>query len=229
MKGGKRLWAVVPAKNFRQAKTRLAPLLDAEQRAELAGLMLADVLAGLRELDELAGILVVTRDSRAKDIAGAYGARAVDDPVEDGPNAAIRRALPVLRACSGSGMIVVPSDVPGIEAEQIRPILQALHEPCVALVTAARDRGTNLLGCAPIDLIAPHFGPDSFARHVEAARIAGMEPQIFTPASIAHDIDRPEDLRAFAARRITKTGAFIAEVLVRGEKAGLCDELVATP
>lgn len=229
MKGAKRLWAVVPAKSFREAKTRLSPLLDAAQRAELASLMLADVLAALQQLDQLYGILVVTRDGRAKDIAGAYGARAIDDPLEQGPNAAIRLTVPVLRSCGASGMIVVPSDVPGIESEHIRPILQALHEPAVTLVSAARDGGTNLLGCAPIDAIMPRFGPDSFARHVDAARMAGMEPRIFAPASLAHDIDRPEDMRGFTARRATKTGGFIADVLARIENAALCEELVATP
>lgn len=150
-----------PGQSFRQAKMRLAPLLDAGQGAELASLMLADVLASLQHLHQLSGILVVTRDAKAKDIGDAYGARIVDDPVEDGPNAAIRLALPVLRAIAASRMILVPSDVPGLEPEQLRPVIEAFTRPSVALVAAAPDGGTNLLGCAPMNIVVPSFGANS--------------------------------------------------------------------
>jgi 2-phospho-L-lactate guanylyltransferase len=207
----KSIWAVVPVKSFARAKARLARILDAAQREQLARAMLQDVLAGLRKLDDLSAILVVSGDPDARDIARAHGARAIDDPFESGPNAAVRLALPVLRDLRADGMIVVPSDVPQIEADELVPVVQGLVAPSVALVAASRDGGTNLLGCSPIDLIAPCFGVNSFAEHASAAKRAGVEPGIFDCRSIIHDIDQPQDLSCFRARHQTQTGTRLAQ------------------
>jgi len=132
-----------------------------------------ELWSGLREVEELSGIVVVSADRGAKEMARTHGARAIDDPVENGPNEAVRLALPFLRDMQADAMVVVPSDVPQIEPDELLPIIAKLQSPSVALVAAARDRGTNLFGCAPIDLIAPCFGPSSFAEHENAAKACG--------------------------------------------------------
>jgi 2-phospho-L-lactate guanylyltransferase len=203
----KHIWAVVPVKSFARAKARLAGPLDSAQREQLARAMLEDVLTGFRKLDGLSGILVVSADTQAREIARAYGARTIDDPFESGPNEAIQLALPFLQEIRADAMIVVPSDVPQIEPDELLPIVQCLSASSVALVAALRDGGTNLLGCAPIDVICPCFGVNSFAKHVDEARRAGVEPNIVTCPSIMDDIDQPQDLSRFRARHRTKTGA----------------------
>jgi 2-phospho-L-lactate guanylyltransferase len=205
----KSIWAVVPVKSFCRAKARLAGLLDSAQREQLARAMLEDVLTGLRKLDGLAGILVVSADTEAQEIAHANGARAIDDPLENGPNAAIRLALPFLRDVQADAMMVVPSDVPQIEPDELLPVIRSLVAPSIALVAASRDGGTNLLGCSPVDLIHPRFGVNSFAKHANAARRAGLEPEVFACPSLIHDIDQPQDLSRFWARHQTKTGAYL--------------------
>jgi 2-phospho-L-lactate guanylyltransferase len=213
MNEDKSMWAIVPVKSFARAKARLAALLGSVQRKQLARAMLEDVLAGLRKLDDLSGILVVSADADAEGIARANGARTIDDPLENGPNEAVRLAVPFLRDVGADVMIVVPSDVPQIEPDELLPIVRSLRSPSIALVAAARDGGTNLLGCSPIDLIAPCFGVDSFAKHANAARHAGVEPGVFACRSLSHDIDQPHDLLRFRARRRTQTGACLAEWL----------------
>src|SRR4051795_3713148 len=107
-----RIWAVVPVKSFGRAKARLAPLLGPDQREELSRAMFEDVLAALRTLDRLAGILVISQDTRARQIARAAGALMVEDPLEQGPSAAIRLGKAGLRDFPGEAEIVVSSDVP---------------------------------------------------------------------------------------------------------------------
>jgi 2-phospho-L-lactate guanylyltransferase len=213
MKEPKRIWAVVPVKSFARAKARLAPLLDDDQRQELARAMLEDVLAALGQVDELSGILLVSGDASARDIAAARGARSIDDPVEEGPNAAIRLALPALRGAQADAMVVIPGDIPGIEAHELSRILRVLRDASVVLVCAARDGGTNLLGCSPIDAIEPCFGANSFARHVQVAKSAGLQPHIFAAQSLIYDIDQPEDVRQFRARHTTRTGTYLSGLL----------------
>jgi 2-phospho-L-lactate guanylyltransferase len=213
MKAQRRIWAIVPVKSFARAKARLGPVLDARQRVELVRAMLGDVLVGLRQVDGLAGIVVVSGDPAAREVARAHRVESIDDPLEEGPNEAVLLALPVLRRWGADAMAVIPSDVPQLEANGLQPIVEALSRPLVALVPAARDGGTNLLGCAPLDAIAPCFGPGSFMRHMAAANGAGLDPRVFETPSLLYDIDRPEDLREFAALHPTRTGAYLRELI----------------
>lgn len=217
----KPIWAVVPVKSFARAKTRLAPLLDARQREELARAMLNDVLAALQHVNDLSGILVVSRDANARGSADAHGATSINDPFEEGPNVAVRLAFPVLHEAQVDAMIVVPADVPQIEADELRMILRSLRRAPIALAPAARDSGTNLLGCSPVDIIEPCFGPDSFARHIAAAKRIGVEARVVSCESLAHDIDRPKDILDFRARRATRTGAYLDRVLNSSRLSGV--------
>ena len=81
-------WAMVPVKDFGGAKQRLAGILGPLERRRLAIVMLEDVLSALRRTPALAGIIVVTRDSTAKDIAETYGARVLSEPENQGQSAA---------------------------------------------------------------------------------------------------------------------------------------------
>ncbi|MBV9064780.1 MAG: 2-phospho-L-lactate guanylyltransferase [Methylobacteriaceae bacterium] len=225
MRQQRSIWAVVPVKSFARAKVRLAALLESHEREQLARAMLEDVLAGLSKVEQLSGILVVSAEAEAQEIARAHGARAIDDPFENGPNEAVRLALPFLRDMQADAMIVVPSDVPQIEPDELPPIIARLQTPSVALVAAARDRGTNLLACSPIDLIAPCFGPSSFGKHANATRRAGVEASVFACPSLTRDIDQPQDITHFSARHRTKTGALLARW---SEKAQMFDEAALT-
>jgi 2-phospho-L-lactate/phosphoenolpyruvate guanylyltransferase len=221
MKQETRVWAVVPVKSFARAKARLAELLDQHQREQLARIMLEDVLTSLQRLEPLSGILVVSGDDGAKEIAGAHGATTVDDPLEDGPNAAIRLALPVLGMARADAMMVVPADVPQLNADELLPIVRTLSGASIALVRAARDGGTNLFGCSPVDLIQPWFGADSFARHIGAAERINIKPRVFVCASLAYDIDRPQDILEFRPRQMTRTEAYLARTLQASDNPGV--------
>ena len=70
------IWAVVPVKETAAAKQRLAGLLVAGARRQLALAMLADVLQAIAGVPELAGIVAVTVDPDAADIALRAGEQA---------------------------------------------------------------------------------------------------------------------------------------------------------
>ncbi len=67
------MWAVVPLKNIRHAKQRLAPFLTPAERSELMLAMITDVLTALTHTPDLAGILLVSRAPEATDLARAHG------------------------------------------------------------------------------------------------------------------------------------------------------------
>ena len=202
---------MVPAKDLAQAKQRLAGVLSAEERQGLAQAMLEDVLAALSDVPALAGMIVVTREAALAAAARLRGARVIADLRHDGPNAAIMLAANELAAEQATGMLAIPADVPLVTPAEIAEIAAAARaRPAVTLVPALADMGTNAIALAPIDAIPIGFGKQSFFRHLEAALGRSITPRVLRLPGIGLDIDRPEDLATFLARRsATRSYAFL--------------------
>lgn len=186
-------WAIVPVKSFAQAKQRLALVLSAQERARLAEAMLCDVLEQLTALSQLDGILVVTADPLAAQIAGSFGARHTPDPLESGVNQAVARGLDALPSAE-CPVAIIAADVPFATPIEIADALSGLEQHAVVLTPADTDGGTNLLALRRAGLIKPSFGEGSFARHCEQARALNLSCSIFRAKGLGQDIDRAGDL-----------------------------------
>ena len=71
-----------------------------------------------------------------------------------------------------------------------------MPERYVAIVPDRHGTGTNALALAPPDAIEPSFGEGSCARHVAAAREAGVPFGVEELPSLALDLDTPADVVA---------------------------------
>ena len=190
-------WAVVPVKTLNAAKRRLAGAVDPAARRGLSLAMLADVLDALDATAGLDGAAVVSRDADVMALARRRGLRVIPE-TGAGLNAAVTQAATVLSAAGCARLLVMPADLPLAAPEEIAQILAALPEaPGLTLVPDRHGVGTNALACAPPDAVAPSFGAGSFARHLEAARDAGIPATVLRLPGLGLDIDTPEDLRAF--------------------------------
>jgi 2-phospho-L-lactate/phosphoenolpyruvate guanylyltransferase len=187
-----RVWAVVPVKRFDQAKQRLSGVLNSAGRAALAAAMLGDVLEQLSETAGLTGVVVVTADTEATAMAGSFGAAVLMDPSDSGVNDAVARGISKLGPLGASAAIIAPSDIPFVTSAEIGVVLAALEQTAVVLAPATRDGGTNILGLSPPDVIAPAFGPDSFARYSAVAQ--DLRPAVILLEGAGRDIDVPADL-----------------------------------
>lgn len=191
------IYAVIPVKSFARAKRRMWPFLSRGERARLARLMFEDVLDAVLMSRSLAGCLVVTHSEAASRIAHAAGVMVVNPGGEFGVSAAVSFAVGAL--FPGAGMVVVPTDVPHISSAFLDRVAALTLSPGVTLVPAIADGGTNLLAVRPCTALPPLFGVDSFARHRNAARRAGIPPVIWHSPEAGRDLDRPADLAPFLA------------------------------
>ena len=190
------MWAVVPVKEIRQAKQRLAAEMSADERRRLVEAMLSDVLEALSGVDRLEGVLVVTRDAGAAAAARERGAVVLEEGDEGDLNAALEQAAAHLDRQGAEGLVIVPGDVPALRGDEITALVEA-HDgasPAVSVVSDRHGRGTNCLACSPPGLIRFRFGIDSFAAHQQEARAAGVEPNLPELESLDLDVDTPEDL-----------------------------------
>jgi 2-phospho-L-lactate guanylyltransferase len=206
------LWAVVPVKDLQHAKQRLAGVLDAAERRGLFAAMLEDLLAALVASAGLAGILMVTRDRQAQELAARYGARVLVEAANRGHTAASTLGAATLAAEGAAGMLQLPADLPLLTAADIDAVLQAHAEAPSITLAPSRDRlGSNAVACSPPDLLPLRFGDDSFYPHLERARALGIEPSIVERPGLALDIDTPADLAAFlAAPSATRAYAYLS-------------------
>ncbi len=194
------MWAIVPVKPLRRGKSRLAGVLSEEERTALNNYLLAHTLDTLKATQEIEQVLVVSRDPAALALSREHGARTVLENGTPQLNIALTRATIVAKNYSTSGVLIIPADLPLITPQDIRSMLEFIHDPPVVVVAPDRHRlGTNALLVCPVGLIQYDFGPGSFERHCDRARQVGARLEICELPSLALDVDLPEDLDLVSA------------------------------
>lgn len=189
------LWAIVPVKPLRRAKSRLSEVLSAEERAALSQDLLLHTLDVLGEVAQVERMLVVSRDSHALALAREHGARTVTERGSPQLNQALVRATVVARGYGVSSVLVIPADLPLLTRADVEKLIAlACNPPVVVIAPDRRKEGTNALLSSPPGLIEYDFGPDSFTRHQERALAAGARIEICELPSLQLDLDVPEDL-----------------------------------
>lgn len=189
--------AVLPVKSFGRAKQRLDAAVQQPARAGLAAAMVGDVLAALGRVEALDDVIVVTAEPRAAAAARAAGAHVVHDPAETGQSDAAALGVAAAVARGAARALLVPGDCPSLDAGEVAALLRG--EGSVVIVPDRHGTGTNALLLTPPEVMAPAFGPGSFARHTAHAAAAGATVRIAHAPSLALDVDTPGDLTALRA------------------------------
>jgi len=188
--------AVLPVKRFAAAKQRLAPGMGGTHRAELAEAMLEDVLEAIGAARSIERTIVVSNEPRAVEIASASGAELVADPDEGGHSGAALAGIDRAQQLGAATVVLLPIDCPLLAPRELERLLTGMPERYVAIVPDRHGTGTNALALAPPDAIEPSFGEGSCARHVAAARAAGVPYNVEELPSLALDLDTPADIVA---------------------------------
>jgi len=195
------IWAIVPVKPFVRAKSRLASVLTPEQREALAERMLRHGLETLSSVPAIAGVMVISRDTKVLAIAREYGAQTVQESGAPELNAALLRATELARLRGATGVLVLPADLPLYTAQDIEEVLQlGRYGQTVVLVPDRNEDGTNAMLVKPPALIPYSFGAGSFQRHCALAEQHGAALKIHCSERLSVDIDTPSDLAFYQAQ-----------------------------
>jgi 2-phospho-L-lactate guanylyltransferase len=186
---------LVPVKNLSSAKQRLAAVLDQPWRTELAESMLEDVLTTLHNWRQRPQVAVVTSDPYAIKLATAYEFEVISDPDNPGETGAIEMATNICVERGVESTLVIPADIPLIQAWELDEILKHAPAEGSVLVPAADGRGTNAAFRRPANLFPLRFGNDSFKPHHAAAQATDKPCIVLNLPGIAVDVDNPFDLQ----------------------------------
>jgi|SRR5579859_1310532 len=196
------IWAIVPVKPFLRSKSRLASVLTPQERAGLSREFLGHALDVLSQVPAITQTLVISRDPAALALAHSRQARTVTESGAPDLNSALQRATQVVVASRAQGVLILPTDLPFLTAEDVGQLIAGGGEgPLVAIAPDRHDDGTNALFTSPPGLLNYAFGEHSFGKHLALAQAAGARVRVCRLPGIALDVDGPEDWRLYLSAR----------------------------
>jgi len=199
--------AILPVKRFGAAKFRLGDELSGGTKRALAEAMMTDVLMALRRTKAVSEVLLVTAEPAAEAIGRGYGANVLHDDHDAGQSPATLIGVEHAIESGATRVLLVPGDCPALDPAELEELLdRADDEPSVVIVPDRHGSGTNALLLTPPDVIEPAFGPDSRARHEQAASAAGVACSVEDVQTLALDVDTVEDLAALRVALATRRG-----------------------
>lgn len=198
--------AVLPLKRFAAAKQRLALGLDDARRSELVAAMFEDSLEAIGTARAIERTILVTGEPLAQELAGASGCEVVPDPADEGHVPAALAGIARAEADGAACVVLLPGDCPLLDPRELDRLLTGVPERYVAIVPDRHGTGTNALVLSPPDAIVPAFGEGSCARHVAAAREAGVPFAVEELPSLALDLDTPADVVALTRELTERPG-----------------------
>jgi 2-phospho-L-lactate guanylyltransferase len=203
---------LLPIKDLRHAKQRLAGFLTPEERFALAHAMLADTLRAVRGVRKADRTVVVTNYEPAIRAAEENGWELLLEGQQISESVSVDGAS---RECERRGItsvLRVPLDVPLLQSSDIDDLLGTVCEAPALLIVPSRDgSGTNAILRTPPTLFPSHFGSGSFAKHCDEAERSAARILVRRNARLEMDVDDEADLRALAQHDLngTETGMWL--------------------
>jgi len=197
---------LLPIKDLRNAKQRLAPILTPDERFALAQAMLADTLravSGVRRADQ---IFVITNYEPAMEAAAQYGWEFLHEETQISESASVDFASRLCAERGVTALLRLPLDLPLVQSTDIDELLAIeCASPATIMVPSRDGTGTNAILRTPPALFRSHFGPDSFAKHRREAEHAAARIIIRRNDRLEMDVDDEADLRALLRHDVTQT------------------------
>lgn len=191
--------ALVPAKCFASAKSRLSRVLDEGERERLARSMLEHVLAAIAGASRISATYVVTDCDDVEELSRGRGATVLRDASAPPLGAIVDGALGTLASRGERRALVVMSDLPRLHPDDLDAL--AASESGFVVAPDVSRLGTNALGLdLPLDGGTCFGRVDSFEAHREHARRRGVACSIVERPGVAFDVDGEDDLAALRAR-----------------------------
>jgi 2-phospho-L-lactate guanylyltransferase len=185
--------ALIPVKELREAKSRLATHLTLPQRENLVLDMLQHVLQALRESNVIESISVVSPDHRVLDYAQAWGVQALPEEMS-GHNAALSVAALNKQVAGASALLTIAADLPLLHAGDIRTLVEQSKCYPVVLASSRDGTGTNAILVRPPLALPYLFGVNSLQRYQQAAKERHLSYTTYHSIGLALDIDTIDDL-----------------------------------
>jgi len=216
---------LLPIKDLRQAKQRLSPFLNPEERFALAQAMLADTVRAVRGVRMAGKIFVVTNYAPAMQVAEENGWVLLREDRQISESFSVDYASIQCAKRGVTALLRLPLDLPLAQSSDIDELLALdFAAPALVIVPSRDGTGTNAILRTPLTLFPSHFGSGSFAKHCDEAHRARAQVFVRRNTHLEMDVDDEADLRALAQQdlRGTETGEWL-------DRSGILRRLMQLP
>ncbi len=196
------IFAILPVKNPKNAKQRLAGYLPAEHREALARMMYEQTVASLCRARGFDRVIVMTSDAEIAGHARELGVLVQEEVEQLSHSASADAACLHAMELGATAAVLAPIDVPLAVSEDFERLAAAAKakQPNLAIVPSADGTGTNALARTPPNVIPSRFGPGSFRIHLDLAAERDVPTEVLRLPGLMFDIDTPEDVAELLAR-----------------------------
>jgi 2-phospho-L-lactate guanylyltransferase len=192
---------LIPVKDLRHAKQRLAPALSQSERTALAEAMFDDFCASVARIRGVESIFMITNYEPAIDRARSLGWEVLREASQESESASVDTASRICAERGVTSLARVPIDLPLVTPADIEQVFAAARSaPSAAIVPSRSGTGTNALLRTPPTLFPSRFGPNSFPKHSQEARNCGADLVVLRNERLELDVDDWDDLQLLATR-----------------------------
>jgi 2-phospho-L-lactate/phosphoenolpyruvate guanylyltransferase len=191
-----KIFAIVPVKSFENAKSRFGSLLSTHERIRLSGMLLERTICTLKKVSSIQEILLVSTDSRIREVARKYGVTFLEEFKEAGVNSAVSLADEFCISARADASLVLPIDLPLIFPEDIDMMCKTVpdNDNCVILCPSYKFDGSNVLLRKPCNIISTSYDENSYPKHVLAGIKNNVNTRVLYLDRLMIDIDTVNDI-----------------------------------
>jgi 2-phospho-L-lactate/phosphoenolpyruvate guanylyltransferase len=190
---------LIPVKQFRESKRRMAPHFSPADRAALAEALCKDFFSTVAGVRGVKRVFVISKESLALEWARSFGWETIREAQQVSESTSVDAASCTCAHLGVNSLLRLPIDIPVAEPKDIEAIFHEVDStPGVVIVPSRDGTGTNALLRNPPNLFPSHFGPNSFALHLAEAERCGVQARVLRNARIELDVDELEELRSVA-------------------------------
>ncbi len=178
---------LIPIRSFSDSKSRLASILDAQQRTDFIVECARGVIAATHGVPTL----IVTSDPTVRDFAIDLGCSVIEDN-GTGLNEVVQNAFELLRTSGIEHITVAHGDLP-----LAQDLTKTFRKDEFTIVPDRKRDGTNVMSLPTKEHFHFYYGPMSFTKHVKEAERLHLRTTVYEDPRLAMDVDTPEDFEIF--------------------------------
>jgi len=190
----KQLAIVIPVKSPREGKSRLAGMLQADERYDLNLELMRHTFDQVAPLAEAAEVYVVSKSFEVLGEAMRRGFRTCSEPEHFELNDALSLAAEQAEKAGATEVMVLPTDLPWLSSNHLLFVLEEFRSMYdVMIVTDRAEVGTNLLLWRPIGTSEFSYGLYSANQHAAIAGRLNLRVCVRQDRLLSFDLDTPFD------------------------------------
>jgi 2-phospho-L-lactate guanylyltransferase len=197
----KSLAIVIPVKPPQEGKSRLASVLQADERCDLNLELMRHTFDQVAPLAEIAEIYVVSKSVEVLAEAARRGFKSCSEPEHFELNDALSLAAQQAEKIGATEVMVLPTDLPWLSSDHLRVVIEEFRSMYdVLIVTDRAEAGTNLLLWRQIGTSEFSYGVSSAHRHAAIAGRLNLRVCVRQDRLLSFDLDTPLDFEVFSQK-----------------------------